>query len=182
LEEIKSIREAQWLLLTGDQEVDFSNLNFMISSLKEKEQVYLSLFTGFSVSEDIEYVFYLPLPKKEDVINIPLFSFSAETGIMEPTSSDSLVYSVRLTNTQSTTPMYNFLTASANHNKKQFSSGFCYRIPEYYAVSFYLNQTELKQSGILPINQYGIINMLPINVTSFEIDPTTGSVNNVLFK
>lgn len=182
LQEIKNIREAQWLLLTGEHEVDFSHLELMISSLKEKEQVYLSLFTGFSVSEEIDYVFYLPLPEKKDTIHIPLFTFSTNKGINNESSEVQDFYSIMLTNTFSTSQMTQFLNQSNNQNKKHFSTGFCYRIPEYYKVSFYLNQNELKQGSTLPINQYGIINMLPCNVSSFEIDPLTGSINNVLFK
>lgn len=184
LKEIKNIREAQWLLLTGEHEVNFSNLDFMLTSLKEKEQVYLSLFTGFSVSEEVEYMFYIPLPDKKDTLNIPLFCFTSEEGIIPSEEEDCDVYSLQLVNSHTTDAMASFLETEIQqrNNKKRIPTGFRYRIPEYYTINFYLNEVELKKCQKLPINQYGIINVLPNNVSEFEIDPLTGNVNNVILK
>lgn len=178
LDEIKAIRDAQWLLLTGEHEVNFSNLEFMISSLKEKEQIYLSLFSGFSTTETIEYIFYFDIPEKADTINIPLFSFTSTNGIQQETQEYLDMYSLQLLNTNYTTNMQTFLKNTPNQKK----TSFYYRIPEYYQLSFYLNDTKLKQVGTLPINQYGIVDVLPSNLTSFEINSQTGNVSNIVFK
>lgn len=182
LEEIKKIREAQWILLTGEQELDYSNLEFMIRSLKEKEQVYLSLFSGFTTTEEIDYVFYVELPEKADSISIPLFTFTPTQGFQKDTQIDGDTYSLALINTHYTTQMTSFLQKINKHNKKPIQTSFYYRIPEYYQAYFMVNNTLLKQIGTLPINQFGIIDALPSNISSFEIDAKTGNVFNVTFQ
>ncbi|NLE63963.1 MAG: DUF4831 family protein [Bacteroidales bacterium] len=181
LEQIKKIREAQWLLLTGDHEVDFSNLNFMISSLKEQEKTYLSLFTGFTITEESEYILYFDMPEKQNEINIPLFSFSNEKGINQQIQADETIYSIQMVNKNRTTPIQAFLENQNRDNKKNKQS-FYYRIPEYYQTYIYRNNTEIKNTGVIPINQYGIIDVMPDNIQSFEIDKLTGNITNIFLK
>lgn len=179
LEQIKRIREAQWLLLTGDHEVDFTDLHFMISSLKEQEKTYLSLFTGFTITEESEYVLYFDLPEKQNEISIPLFSFSNENGISQQIQHNETVYSIHMVNKNRTTPIQAFLENQNRENKK-IKQSFYYRIPEYYQIYIYRNDTEIKNTGVIPINQYGIIDIMPDNIQSFEIDKLTGNITNII--
>ena len=182
LEEIKKIREAQWILLTGEQELDFSNLEFMIHSLKDKEQEYLSLFSGFTTTEEIDFVFYVEIPEKIDTVSIPLFTFTPTQGFQKDIQKDGDIYSLALINTHYTTQMETVLEKINTQSKKPIETSFYYRIPEYYQTYFMVNDTLLKHIGTLPINQFGIIDALPSNISSFEIDPKTGNVSNVTFQ
>ncbi len=182
LDEIKNIREAQRLLLMGEHEVDYSNLEYMITRLKEQEEAFLSLFTGFTLSETIEYTYYYPLPDKSDTITIPLFSFTTTNGINKILENDTEIYSLQLTNTHSTDLIQKFIANIRNQNKKHLIESFYYRIPENYTASLSCNNKTLNIIGELSINQYGVINTLPHNVTSFEINPYTGNILNVKFK
>lgn len=182
LEQIKLIREAQWLLLTGDHEVNFHNIEFMVSSLKEQEQTYLSLFTGFTTTEESEYVLYFDLPEKQEMVKLPLFSFSASNGLNPQIQSKDTVYYLCLKNKNHTTPLQSFLENRAHTDKKKILHSFYYRIPEYYEVYFYQNEKVIKDAGLVPIHQYGLIDALPANIESLEIDPSTGQVRNLSFK
>lgn len=105
LKKIKTIREAQWLLLTGDHEVDFSNMEYMLSELKKEEETYLSLYSGFTVSEEETIVFSLQLPaEKKDEYIVPLFTFSPTEGIFKGIASkkDGEVYQLGMCNTHRT--------------------------------------------------------------------------------
>ena len=182
LNQIKTIREAQWLLLTGEHEVNFENLEFMISSLKKQEKTYLSLFTGFSITEESEYVIHFELPEKQNELSIPLFSFSSQKGINQNINTTDNIYTLRLINTERTSPIKNFLQQAGMHQKKQNDQSFYYRIPEYYQTYIYMNDTEIKNIGIIPINQYGIIDVFPDNIGSFEMDNKTGSLRHIDIK
>lgn len=182
LEEIKNIREAQRLLLTGEHEVDYSKLEYMIACLKEQEESYLSLFTGFTLSEDIRYTYYYPLPEKSDTVHLPLFSFTINNGIDKILQNEADIYSLQLINTHTTDPIQTFKENVGKQHPKQSETGFRYRIPEIYTFNLLRNNITVNTIGELPINQYGIINTLPQNVISFEIDPHTGNVLNTKFK
>jgi len=153
----------------------------MISSLKEQEKTYLSLFTGFTITEESEYILYFDMPEKQNEINIPLFSFSNEKGINQQIQADETIYSIQMVNKNRTTPIQAFLENQNRDNKKNKQS-FYYRIPEYYQTYIYRNNTEIKNTGVIPINQYGIIDVMPDNIQSFEIDKLTGNITNIFLK
>ncbi len=178
LEKIKNIREAQWLLLTGDHEVDFSNLQYMISELKKEEETYLSLYSGFSVTEDEIHTFIVALPKeKSDVLLLPLFGFSEKTGLLRDAGfrKDLEVFQLKMENRHTTDALHPVLDA-LDRGKKKSSYGFYYRIPEYYSGSIVNRKGMVKELGDFPVSQYGLVNRLPKNLMSFELDALTGNL------
>ena len=184
LAKIKSIREAQWLLLTGDHEVDFTNVEYMVSELKKEEETYVSLYSGFSVTETETLTFALRLPAgKEDEYRLPLFTFSPSEGVCKGRVSkpDAEVYSLHLTNSHTTDAAAQLLQQASQYRKKR-QGGFCYRVPEQYAVVLLCGNREVKELGRMPFGQYGVVNVLPSGVRSLRLDPLTGALESVRFE
>ena len=183
LKKIKSIREAQWLLLTGDHEVDFSNLEYMVSELKKEEETYLSLYSGFSVSEEETIVFSLPLPaEKRDEYLLPLFTFSSREGLFKGIASkkDGEVYQLGLSNLHRTDALAGMSVQNdAWQNRKP--QCFRYRVPEYYKVNVLCSARVIQEVGVMPVSQYGIIQQLPPDVEQLQLDSLTGDVQSVRF-
>lgn len=182
LKKIKAIREAQWLLLTGDHEVDFSNLEYMVSELKKEEETHLSLYSGFSVSEEESVVFSLMLPaEKKDEYLIPLFTFSSVEGIFKGIASkkDGEIYQLGLSNAHRTDALAGLTAQQAARKEKQ--QGFRYRVPEYYKVNVLRSAKVIQEVGTMPVSQYGVVRMLPSDVSSLQLDPLTGEVQSVHF-
>lgn len=177
---IKSIRQAQWLLLTGDYNMDFSNLQYMISELKKEEETYLSLFSGFSITEEESYTFVINLPnEKRELMMLHLFDFSPQIGVANKIAGNDVEsYCLQLVNQH-----YTDIKASViqKQNPKKQQGSFYYRIPEFYAASLLKQNQVIKSMGIIPVSQYGVENVLPRNVVNFKLDPLTGEVESVEF-
>lgn len=183
LKKIKSIREAQWLLLTGDHEVDFSNLEYMVSELKKEEETYLSLYSGFSVSEEESVVFSLSLPaEKRDEFLMPLFTFSSREGVFKGIASkkDGEIYQLGLSNVHRTDALSGMSAQNEARQKKE-SRCFRYRVPEYYSVVVLRSARVIQEIGLMPVSQYGLIQQLPADVKQLQLDPLTGNVQSVQF-
>ena len=180
MQKIKKIREAQWLLLTGDYDVDFSNLKYMISELKQEEETYLSLFSGFSISEEESYSFVITLPcEKKEFLVIHLFDFSSQMGVAKKIAGNDVEsYTLQLANQHYTDIKANVIQKQLS--KKQQGS-FYYRIPEYYSAMLYKQNQAIKSMGLIPVSQYGVEHQLPKNVISFKLNPLTGEVGEVEF-
>ena len=177
---IKNIREAQWLLLTGDYNMDFSNLPYMIDELKKEEETYLSLFSGFSLTEAETCYFVITLPAdKRELLMLPLFDFSPQTGVAKKIADGEVEsYALQLVNRH-------YTDIKASVVKKQISKkqqgSFYYRIPEYYAATLLKGNQSIRNLGDIPISQYGLENQLPKNVIGLELDALTGEARDLLF-
>ena len=180
MEKIKNIRKAQWLLLTGDFEMDFSNLPYMISELKQEEESCLSLFSGFTVTEEETCIFVITLPQEKiEMAILPLFDFSERTGVAKKINgADVVSYQLQLANQHYTDIKSSVIRMQTD--KKQKGS-FYYRIPEYYTATLLKQKQVVKSLGQFPISQYGIENRLPENVKQLELDPLTGALKSVIF-
>lgn len=183
LKKIKSIREAQWLLLTGDHEVDFSNLEYMVSELKKEEETYLSLYSGFTVSEEETIAFSLQLPvEKRDEYLLPLFTFSSKDGIVKGVASkkDGEIYQLGLSSLHRTDALAE-MSALENVQQKKPSQCFRYRVPEYYRVNVLRSARVIREVGVMPISQYGVVRLLPSDVKQLQLDSLTGDLRSVQF-
>lgn len=179
---IQDVREAVWLLLSGDYTTDYTNLEYMISELSKEEQNYLSLYSGFTTTEDVNYTFTINLPdEKQDNFVVPLFVFSSNSGISHTFKKNSEQYRLKFVNQHLTDVMQSFLS----NNKKKKSdkvNSFYYRIPEYYQVSVISSNNEIKNLGSMPISQYGIINVSPKNTVSLKFNTMTGEIESLNLK
>ena len=183
LAKIKSIREAQWLLLTGDHEVDFSHLEQMLSELKKEEETYLSLYSGFSVTEEEEVVFAVRLPAdKRDGYIIPLFTFSPDDGISRgiASKSDGDVFQLALDNCHYTDAPANMSEQRMRLRKKRNCNIYC-RVPEYYSVMLMRSSRVIRELGVMPISQFGFVSPLPARTRTVELDPLTGEQCGITF-
>lgn len=182
LAKIKSIREAQWLLLTGDHEVDFSNVEYMVSELKKEEATYVSLYSGFSVTETETLTFFVRLPaEKQNEFDLPVFTFSPAEGVCRGHAAmpDGDVYSLHMRNTHVTDAADNLLQQSTRFRRARGS--FYYRVPEQYAVTLHCGNKEVKPLGSMPFGQYGVVNVLPARVRFLQLNALTGALETVRF-
>ncbi len=185
IDEIKKIREAHWLLISGDHETDYSNLELMLNELKQKENGYLALFSGTTETEELTYTFTVIPSKQENKITIPLFYFSEKQGITKKgEDSHQMEYSLQL-NLSDMQDAVNkakntFLDIQSSdrrqNNSQEKQTGLYYRNPAYYSIFIYNGINLVESFGTYPIAQFGQVLMLPSNVYSFEIDPQTGTL------
>ncbi len=182
LAKIKSIREAQWLLLTGDHEVDFSHLEQMLSELKKEEETYLSLYSGFSVTEEEEVVFAVRLPAdKRDGYLIPLFTFTPDEGIVRGIAAkkEGEIYQLALDNCHYTDAPANMSEQRLQQRKNRNRSLYC-RVPEYYSVVLMRSSRVIRELGVMPISQFGFVCPLPARTRTVELDPLTGAQCDII--
>ena len=183
LAKIKSIREAQWLLLSGDHEVDFSHLELMLSELKKEEVTYLSLYTGFSVTEEEQFVFTVRIPAgKRDEYILPLFTFIPSEGLVRGVVSgrEGELYQLALTNCHYTdAPSMLSEQCDAKAKKRNRSLYVC--VPEYYSASLLRSSKVIRELGRMPVSQFGFVQPLPAHVRSVELDSLTGAVRSISF-
>jgi len=178
---IEEIREARWLLISGDHETDFSQLELMLEQLNQKENEYLDLFRGKTETEKLTYTFVVTPTEKGDNLSIPVFYFSGTHGVVDK-EENIFTYECKLqfnrTNIQNITNQAkkNFLDKQPEKKKKNSVVNFYYRNPQYYNVSLYSGQNVVKDFGIYPVSQFGETINLPANVRTCKIDPLTGAL------
>jgi hypothetical protein len=179
---IETIREARWLLISGDHEVNYTELELMLAELQKKEDEYIVLFAGITEKEELTYTFpvYLPSQKNElEGITLPLFQFSEKYGV-EYFGSDSANYSLQMFSTIMIKGMENTIKFVSSKDKKAGKNSLYYRKPEYFFVALYERDDLVKNFGIYSISQYGKTVPLPTNTSFFEIDPLTGALKYII--
>jgi hypothetical protein len=183
---IEMIREARWLLISGDHETDYSNLELMLSELQKKENEYLALFKGITEKEKLFYTFTIQPSQKGTTISLPLFRFSEKTGIGDRGDGEKINYVLHLTSKgihEAVEEVDKKIAESQSHNKNRDNKNVLYcRKPQYFLFSLYKGNDLIQDFGIYPISQFGEILPLPSNVSSFEIDSLTGYLKYVEIK
>jgi hypothetical protein len=178
---IETIREARWLLINGDHETDYSQLELMLSELQKKEDEYLALFKGITEKEELSYTFTILPSQKGALITLPLFQFSEKYGIGDRgIDNEKISYSLRLTSKgihEAVEQADRILEQTKACKKdKANKSNLYYRKPQYFLFSLYRGNDLVQDFGIYPISQFGETRPLPVKVSSFEIDPLTGAL------
>lgn len=165
---ISNIRQARFDLLTGVQEVAYpqGTIQFMVEQLNQYENNYLGLFTGFSVSEELNYTFVVTPDKKG---KSAVFSFDGENGIDEPLSikSDNIFY-LKITPSADKTGTITM--------KEEFDSpiktkpeGYRFRKAMPAKISLMENDNEIHFFGHYMLYQLGELICLPIGNDQFDI-------------
>lgn len=93
---IAKSRKDQYNLVAGEQETPYTGeaLTIMLSELKRWENNYMSLFTGVSIADTFEYVFYLT--PKDNLEQMTAFYFDANKGFNQKKGVTSDAYMLNL--------------------------------------------------------------------------------------
>ena len=93
---IAKSRKDQYNLVAGEQETPYTGeaLAIMLSELKRWENNYMSLFTGVSIADTFEYVFYLT--PKDNLEQMTAFYFDANKGFNQTKGVTSDAYMLNL--------------------------------------------------------------------------------------
>jgi hypothetical protein len=170
-EMISRIREGRYNLLTGYQEVNYSEgtIRFMNDELLALEKEYMQLFTGAVVRSELTYSFTF-LPSEENVNeNVAIFNFSTGKGISEGGGGGTQGF-IRVENHGN--------TAAIARGEARSGGGLVYRIPENATVRFIYNG-ETVARVTLPVSQLGKVASLPPGASDVEFDGETGGLKSV---
>lgn len=183
MESLEKIRETRWLLISGDHEVDYSQLALMLAELQKMEKDYLALFSGMLETEEKEYTFTVYPTQKVDVFSLPLFRFSATDGITEK-EIGTISYSLNFKSLDAQNELIRKITTDGEKQKKKpDNSGttIYYRLPQIYTIILMENGKQSQVFGEYPVAQLGEVLSLPKKVKQFELDPLTGGLKSVKF-
>ncbi len=165
---ISKIRESRYNLLTGYQEINYSEgaIKYMDTQLLALEEEYMRLFTGATRTSVIKYTFIF-LPQESAIgENTALFKLSRSSGIQEGGSGETVSIRIGLAgNTARVAPVPQ-------------GGGFHYRLPEMADIRIYRSGVLLSQTR-LPISQFGKIASLPVNASDVSFDENTGGLRSV---
>lgn len=89
---IMKSRKDQYNLVAGEQETPYTGeaLAIMLSELKNWENNYMSLFTGISIADTIQYVFYVT--PGDDLGQVTAFYFDANKGFSQTNGMEADAY------------------------------------------------------------------------------------------
>jgi len=182
VESLEKIREARWLLISGDHEVDYSQLEIMLAELQKMESDYLTLFSGMLETEEKEYTFIVCPTQKVDIFSLPLFRFSTADGITEK-EIGTISYSLNFKVLESQNELITITTADEKQKKKTDNKGttIYYRLPQIYTIALMENGKQSQIFGKYPVAQLGEVLSLPKKVKRFQLDPFTGGLKFVKF-
>ena len=181
MEKLEKIRETRWQLISGENEVDYSQLSVMLAELQKMENDYLTLFSGMLESEEVEYTFIVCPTQKMDIFSIPLFRFSTADGITEK-EIGTVSYSLNFKSLDSQKELIEKIKSNTE-KKKIDDSGktVYYRQPQIYSVVLLENGKQSQAFGEYPVAQLGEVLSLPKKVKRFQLDPFTGGLKSVTF-
>ena len=170
---IHRIREGRYNLLTGYQEVNYSEgaLRFMNDELMRLEEEYLRLFIGAVIKKELTYSFAF-LPTMENSGNsVPVFSISEENGISDAGSGDQGFIRVESHGN----------TGAMQASDAREGGGLVYRIPENAIVKLIFQGNIIAQLST-SICQFGRVASLPPDVSDVEFDGETGGLRSIQLK
>ena len=163
---IMKSRKDQYALVAGEQETPYSGeaLQTMLAELKNWESNYMSLFTGVTVADTIEYVLYLT---PSDNLNEPMTAFylSPEKGFDTGKGAATNAYQLSF---------------------KRMYQHPIEKVSLQYPTSSYLTRTEmpvrisLNQNG-RSLHDFGIINVYQAGATVFSSAKQPVDVNSIGF-
>ena len=174
---ITSVREDRLKLLTGYQEVNYSQgtMEYMDTRLLEIEDAYLSLFKGSCRRESYKvYLTYFPVPDKigqDEVIG----HFSSVTGLTHTGSQTGDPVLIRIESVNAS----NTVQSQDTDSQSPAGQGFIFRTPQMCQVTITWKDTEMLNQEI-PIHQLGIQNRYPSSSRFYiQLHPLDGSIRQV---
>jgi hypothetical protein len=164
---IMKSRKDQYNLVAGEQETPYTGeaLAIMLSELKNWESNYMSLFTGVSIADTIQYVFYFTPNNKLE--QMTAFYFNENKGLVPTAGAAADAYTLKFNSRYPKMfevkewyyPQSGFITrnmqpvcVSLSHDKTVHDFGM---VNMYQAGSIFVVQPSVKES--FDINQIGIV-------------------------
>lgn len=164
---IMKSRKDQYNLVAGEQETPYTGeaLSIMLSELKNWESNYMSLFTGVSIADTIQYVFYFTPNNKLE--QMTAFYFNENKGLIPTDGAVTDAYALKFNPRYSKMvevkewyyPQSGFMTrnrqpvqVTLSHDKTVHDFGM---VNMYQASSIFTVQPSVKES--FDINQIGIV-------------------------
>lgn len=164
-EMIQKIRESRFNLISGFQEVNYSQIDYMDKQMLKLEEEYLSLFTGIDQKSLIDHVIYF-IPDQETKGFQTLARFSEQNGVLESGNRGEPVQLV-------IEPAGNTREFSKPGSLVRLNNALYYRIPDKAEVSI-IYKGKVFQRQRVAVNQLGTIAVAPATRTRLVFDPETG--------
>lgn len=169
-EMIQKIRESRFNLISGFQEVNFSQIDYMDKQMLKLEEEYLSLFTGIEQKSLIDHVIYY-IPDQETKGFQTIARFSEQNGVLESGNRGEPVQLV-------IEPAGNTRELSKPGSLGRLNNALYYRIPDKAEVSILFKGKVFQRQRVV-VNQLGSIAVAPATRTRLVFDPETGMTTSV---
>jgi hypothetical protein len=166
---IEKIRDDRYAILSLSQEAALSKESFeyLVNQLNDLEKKYLELFTGITIFEDIHET-TIVYPKTELKL-LPLFSVTPEGGFSTSMCKTAAYnYYLKCAPHTPTSSQVDFFEDSAQNSNQKKSAGYRIRKANPSFVSLVNGNIE-EMLGVFPIEQFGILKTLPLNMDTFDI-------------
>ncbi len=177
-EYILKIRDEKFNLISGFAEITYSKeaIAYMYEEMINKENDYLSLFTGISSESTIRHRYtYIPDRSRPDTPTT-LFHFSVREGVMTDSGPGSIPVSIHAKRNPSADIMRNKIQRMQTDRPAR--KGFFYRVPDYSNIIITEGNRPRAEARML-ISQYGVVTSLPPHMMEIEYYPNTGSIKSV---
>jgi len=167
---IEKIRKDRYTILSFEQETTLSKYAFeyLVNQLNELEKKYLELFTGITVFEDMQEIFVV-FPKTDNVLT-PVCSVSPSAGFSKAMcKTNEYNYYLHFEPQFPITFQTHFKDVQKGNSDNKKSRGYSIRKAAPVLISLYRGGEVESVQGIFPVYQFGILDVLPPNLDSFEI-------------
>lgn len=174
---IMDIKESKLKLLKGYAEINYpvETLNYMIAHLDSLENDYLSLFSGISFSNIIQYSFSI-IPDDKN-ISSPLFYLSPEYGLLDTMTHDAQEIKLKI-EPDNAFSLAKPLIEQRNLLNKD-NQGFYYRLPEKSKISVMIDGIPLSEKRLY-VAQLGIVSSLPPYIYGITMDTELGALKKII--
>jgi hypothetical protein len=162
---IEKIRKDRYDILSFSQEVTLSKgaFEYIVNQLNELEKKYLELFVGITVLEDIHETFVI-YPDPESAL-LPVCTVAPSEGFSTSMSKNTAHnYYLSCTPQISTNLQEEFVSHKA---KKNLGYQIRKAVPVFVSL---VNGNKKELLGVFSIYQFGLLETLPANLDSFEIE------------
>lgn len=188
VEKIEELRERQLDVLSGNIDGTYMNntVEYMYKQLDQIINSYISLFTGETTSEELEYIFTLtpekPLIVEQDLL-LGIFKFSEEEGVLALNNkADAPIIAVNI-HSLNTTKEYEKIEEQKKKDEKlqkliaKKGVGLYYRIPEMVELSIDFEGKHYFKTTHL--TQYGVVSYMLDSPKKISFKPQTGALESV---
>lgn len=168
---ISKIRSDRYDLLVGAHEVPYSGdaLALMLEQLNQMEKNYIELFTGFTLTEEQCYTFYIT-PNSNEVQSFA-FAFAEQTGLTPDTSvmaSENFYLHYAPQNLNPS--MGDYVEQQVEVKKQKIGEGYRFRRPVPVTITLTQQTKGDIELGTFSLYQWGRVEMLPAQYDEFPIE------------
>lgn len=177
--EIYDVRENRSLLIKGQADFmpqDGQQMTLMLNQLDQQDRALTSMFSGTTVSDTTEYVFYV-IPDK-NIEEQTLFRFSRHFGMVDADDLSGAPYVISVTDLNSVPK------AAQATKKKKAENGLYYNVPGRLRSVISQSSTIISQEE-MPAAQFGHVELLVGELfnkhygTHLWLDPVTGAIHKL---